>query len=85
MFIYLIKSCIIGSNRFFSDNLMNNTPFLVVNRAEISMVDMMSCTVALMNLFGYRNRYINYEKCNLSDEKIKKKGKKPSKDFLRSL
>lgn len=74
-------------------SILMNTPFLVINRQQKGVADMTSRIDTLLNLFGYKNRYIVNGKCELSDEEIlnmdfsnvktiQEQEKKHSKDFL---
>lgn len=72
-FIYLISHAqLVATDSFHASvfSILMNTPFLVVNRQEIGMVNMTSRIDTLMELFGYQDRYIVNGKCNLSENKI---------------
>ena len=72
-FIYLINHAqLVATDSFHACvfSILMNTPFLVVNRKEIGMADMTSRIDTLMELFGYQDRYLVNDKCNLSDEEI---------------
>lgn len=95
-FIYLINHAqLVATDSFHACvfSILMNTPFLVVNRKEIGMADMTSRIDTLMELFGYQDRYLVNDKCNLSDEEIlnmdfsnvkdiQEREKRRSKDFL---
>lgn len=96
-FVYLIENAeLVVTDSFHACvfSILMNTPFLVVNRQQKGMADMTSRIDTLLELFGYKDRYIVNGNCNLSDEKIlnmdfsnvqiiQEREKKHSKDFLK--
>lgn len=95
-FIYLIEHAeLVATDSFHACvfSILMNTPFLVVNRQQKGVADMTSRIDTLLELFGYKDRYIINGECKLSDEKIlymdfskvkaiQEREKKRSKDFL---
>lgn len=95
-FIYLINYAqLVATDSFHACvfSILMNTPFLVVNRQQKGVADMISRIDTLMELFGYQDRYIVNGKCDLSDEKIlhmdfnnvkiiQERERKRSKNFL---
>lgn len=72
-FVYLIDHAqLVATDSFHACvfSILMNTPFLVVNRQQKGVADMISRIDTLMELFGYQDRYIVNGECNLSDEKI---------------
>lgn len=72
-FLYLIENAqLICTDSFHGTvfSILFNRPFLVLNRIEKSMPDMTSRIDTLLELFGYKDRYIIDGKCDLSDEEI---------------
>lgn len=51
-------------------SILMNTPFLVLSRQEKGVPNMTSRIDTLLELFGYQNRYIINDKCDLSDKAI---------------
>lgn len=72
-FVYLIDHAqLVATDSFHGTvfSILMNTPFLVINRKEKGVVDMTSRIDTLLELFGYKNRYIVNGKCNLSEDEI---------------
>lgn len=72
-FIYLInhaKLMVTDSFHGTVFSILMNTPFLVVNRQQKGLEDMTSRIDTLLELFGYQDRYIVNDECDLSDEEI---------------
>lgn len=72
-FLYLIEHAkLVCTDSFHGTvfSILMNIPFLVVSRQEKGMPDMTSRIDTLMELFGYKDRYVVNGKCELSDEEI---------------
>lgn len=72
-FIYLIEHAeLVVTDSFHACvfSILMNTPFLVINRQNKGWADMTSRIDTLLELFGYKDRYIIDGKCDLSDEEI---------------
>ena len=63
-FLYLIDNAeLVCTDSFHACvfSILFNTPFIVVNRKQKGMADMTSRLDTLMDLFGYKDRYINFD------------------------